>query len=446
MVSEDCARAVTSSRCQSLMLVVVKDRFIRILVLALLLCGASSLVHAQSDPVLYSLLKKQLFDGKFGKLAQVQTAIGTALTRCGKPSISADGVFGNSTVNGVKTLVTCSEIAPHIPAGSAARQGAITQSLWKAVLPNLPSPSVTERAQTIVLTYEATDYDQLEWNFCQSKPLWLPQNPSMPCFTNDPRSYITWGPRGATAGHGKEVQWILWRVEQQDTSIVTAAFGAEAATLRKLIPLNDDSARRLLCSIFADPGKRADWTRAFKELGKSALVRSMYDRHYLSRVSDGSKMERLYRLYDKLGMRPTEVDYGFFLDRATHSSPPSDVDNAAGKIKAWLADKGFQQTPGNVRRAFAANFPTSNQTQDRLGRDVAFFIDAVGESGLTQEERQAWKQRGQLTAANVGLSDGKAAPALNPGSDPNGPGFDKVLNPAPSCPSSVLNPSPPPPH
>jgi hypothetical protein len=235
-------------------------------------------------------------------------------------------------------------------------------------------------------------------------------------------------------------------VEQQDASIVTAAFGADAATLRQLISLNDDSARRLLCSIYADAARRADWTRAFKELGKSALVRSMYDRHYLSRVSDGSKMERLYRLYDKLGITPTEVDYGFFLDRATHSSPPSDVDNAAGRIKTWLAEKGLPRTPANVRRAFAAKFPTPSQRQDRLGRDVAFFIDAVGESGLTPEERQAWKQRGQLTAANVGLSDGRAAPALNPGSDPNGPSFDKVLNPSPSCPASVLNPSPPPPH
>ena len=84
-----------------------KRKLVRTVTLGLLLCGSLSLARAQSDPVLYSLLKKPLFDGKFGKLAQVQAAIGAALTRCGKPTIAADGVFGNSTVNGLKALVTC---------------------------------------------------------------------------------------------------------------------------------------------------------------------------------------------------------------------------------------------------------------------------------------------------------------------------------------------------
>jgi hypothetical protein len=254
---------------------------------------------------------------------------------------------------------------------------------------------------------------------------------------------MTWGPRGATAGHGREVQWILWRVDQRDASIVDTAFGTDASRLRQLISLNDSSARRLLCSIYADESRRASWTRAFKELGKSALVRSMYDLHYLSRASDGAKMATLYRLYDKLGVKPTEVDYAFFLDRATHSSPPSDLDSAARKIQGWLEEKGVTRTPSNVRRAFAATFPTANQRQDRLGRDVAFFIDAVSESGLTQEERQAWIHRGQLSAANVGFSDEREAPALNPGADTNGPSFGESLEPAPLCPQSVLNPRTP---
>lgn len=43
-----------------------------------------SWAHAQSDQVLYSLRRKPLFDGKFGKLAEAQAAIGAALVRCGK--------------------------------------------------------------------------------------------------------------------------------------------------------------------------------------------------------------------------------------------------------------------------------------------------------------------------------------------------------------------------
>ena len=416
---------------------------VRTIVIGLLMCGAPALARAQSDEVLYSLLRKHLFDGKFGKVAEAQAAISAALIRCGRTPIAVDGVFGNGTAAAVRRLAACPEIKAQLPPDSLAHQGAITRSVWKAVLPNSAVPSVEQRAQTLVLTYEATDYDDLEWNFCQNRPLWSPQNPSMPCFTNDPRSYITWGPRGATAGHGKEIQWILWRVDQRDTSIIDTAFGTDASRLRQLISLNDAAARRLLCSIYADKSTRDSWTQAFQKIGKSPLVHSMYDLHYLSSASDGAKMATFYRLYEKLGVEPTEIDYAFFLDRATHSSPPSNLDSASKKIQDWLEEQGAARTPSNVRRAFAAKFPTANQRQDRLGRDVAFFIDAVSESGLTQQERQAWRQRGQLSAANVGLSDDRPAPALNQGANTSGPSFNKSLEPPPPCPQSVLNPRTP---
>jgi len=420
-----------------------KRRLFRTLI-GLLVSGAMTLAHAESDQVLYSLANKSLFDGKFGKLAEIQTAISSALVSCGKTPIVIDGEFGTGTAQAVRTLVACPEIIPHIPLKSSAHQGAITASVWKAVLPNSPMPSVEERAQTLVLTYEATDYDRLEWNFCQSIPLWSPQNPSMPCFTNDPGSYITWGPRGATAGGGREVQWILWRVDRHDHSIVDTIFGSDASKLRQFISLDDSSAKSFLCSIYADERRRAAWTRAFKELGKSALVRSIYDQHYLSRKSDGSKMTTFYRLYNKLGVKPTEIDYAFFLDRATHSSPPSDLDSVAKKIQEWLKNNRVKLTSSNVRRAFAAQFPTARQEEDRLGRDVAFFIDAVSEPGLTRNEWIAWKNRGQLSAANVGLSDERAAPDLNPGADINGPNFGQSIEPVPRCPQSVLKPQKPP--
>lgn len=314
-------------------MLLIRKSVLTTLIIGLLMSVSATFAHAQSDQVLYSLLRKPLFDGKFGKLAEVQAAIGAALLRCGKTSITVDGLFGNETAEAVKVLVRCPEISPNIPPGSSAHQGAITHSVWRALLPKSAMPSVEERAQTLVLTYEATDYDRIEWNFCQSKPLWSPGNPSMPCYSNDPGSYITWGPRGATAGGGKEMQWILWRVEQRDPSVIDTIFGSDASGLRQLISLNKSSAKHLLCSIYADENKRAAWTRAFKELGKSAFVRSMYDLHYLSRASDGSKMATLYKLYEKLGVKPTEVDYAFFLDRATHTSTPKDLDSAVKRIQ-----------------------------------------------------------------------------------------------------------------
>jgi hypothetical protein len=416
-----------------------------IAVLGVWACAAIS-AAAQSDPTLYSLRQTPLFDGRYGKLAEVQQAVNLALARCRKPPVAADGRFGPRTAQAVRDLTTCAAVGPRLPAGSQAFQGAITKSLWLLLLPRAPLPTVEQRAQTLVLTYENTDYTDLEWNFCQSRgpdgTRWSPDDPTKPCYTNDPRSYITWGPRGATAGHGREVQWILWRVERQNRAVVSRAFGPEAAAARQLLTLDDDSAKRFLCSVFADTARRAAWTAAFAELGKSALVRRLYDRHYLSRASDGAKMERLYQLYERLGVAPTEIDYAFFLDRATHSTPPTPDAANADKIRQWLTMNNLSLTPPNARRAFAAVFPTRNQTQDRLGRDVAFFIDAFTETGLTTDELAAWRRRGQLSAANVGLADERAAPPLNIANDTAAPVFNTTLSSP--CPAPVLNPNRPP--
>jgi hypothetical protein len=83
-----------------------RRRLVRTLI-GFLVWGIMTFAHAESDPVLYSLLKKPLFDGKFGKLAEVQAAIGVALARCGKAPIAVDGFFGNGTFEAVKTLVAC---------------------------------------------------------------------------------------------------------------------------------------------------------------------------------------------------------------------------------------------------------------------------------------------------------------------------------------------------
>ena len=416
-------------------------------VLLLTVCQAAFFAQTPPDAVLYSFGQSQLFDGKFGKLAAAQQAASAALMRCGKPGLVADGRFGQGTANAIKLLATCPALKPRLPMGSPAFQGAITAALWRLLLPASPAPTAEQRAQTLVLTYEATDYDSLEWNFCQSRgpdgTRWSPDDPTKPCFSNDPNSYITWGPRGATAGGGKEVQWIIWRAERQDRALVNAAFGAEATAARKFITLDNGSARQFLCEIFANNARKALWTNAFAAFGKASSVRRLYDRHYLSLVSDGAKMKNLYRLYELLGVSPTEIDYGFFLDRATHSSPPAPDAAVVAKIRQWLATNQVPPTPANTRRAFASSFPTSNQTADRLGRDVAFFLDAVTEAGLTPAERAAWQNRNRLSAANVGLSDERPAPALSVTTDNERPNFNGTYT-ATQCSASVLNPQRPP--
>jgi hypothetical protein len=421
----------------------------RILLKTLLLLACVTFAQAQApvDPVLYAYGEAALFDGKYGKVAELQTALRRELRRCRAtvpPNFAADGRFGPATAQAIRQVVACPAVSSRIPSDSAARNGAVTARLWRALLPRSPAPDVAQRAQTLVLTYEATDYDNLEWNFCQSRPRWTPEDPAKPCYTNDPRSYITWGPRGATAGHGREVQWVLWRVEQRNRNILPQAFGPEAADARRLLTLTDDSARRLLCSVFADNTRRAAWTEAFAKLGKVSLVRQMYDLHYLSQASDGAKMAKLYRVWELLGLAPTAVDDALFLDRATHSSIRDTPETYANRIQSWLTERSLPVAPAHARRAFSDAFPTSNQRQDRLGRDVAFFLDNFGPDQLTDAERAAWQQRGRLRASDAGLFDYLPAPVLATTGAVAGPSATQELNPAPECPQSVLNPQKPP--
>jgi hypothetical protein len=408
-------------------------------------CAAQTL----SDAVLYAFRQGVLFDGKFGKFAEVQHAISAALSRCGMPGITVDGRFGSATLQAIKALVNCPAIKPHLPEGSPAAEGAISTALWRLLLPASPLPSIAQRAQTLVLTHEDTDYDSLEWNFCQSKgpdgKLWSPDDPALPCYSNDPNSYITWGPRGATAGGGQEVQWILWRAEQQDHALLNTAFGAEAAAVRRFMTLPDSAARQFLCEVYIDKSRKAQWTQAFAVFGKLPVVQKLYDHHYLSLASDGAKMRDFYRLYDRLGVKPTEIDYAFFLDRATQSSAPAPNGTTVATLTKWLAKLKLEHTPANLRRAIATTFPTPYQKFDRLGRDMAFIVDAVSEARLTAAERSAWQNRGALSAGSVGFSDERPAPPLSTISESSGPRFDGVATQAAatSCPVAVLNPQRP---
>jgi hypothetical protein len=203
-----------------------------------------------------------------------------------------------------------------------------------------------------------------------------------------------------------------------------------------------------LCEIYVDRARKMQWTQAFAVFGKLPVVQTLYDQHYLSLVSDGAKMRDFYHLYERLGVRPTEIDYAFFLDRATQASAPAPTDATAAALTKWLAKRKLAHTPANLRRAIAAVFPTPYQKFDRLGRDVAFIVDAVTEARLTVAERNAWQNRGALSAGSVGFSDERPAPPLSVISvtgELSGPRVDGVATFAAgaSCPVAVLNPKRP---
>jgi hypothetical protein len=109
-----------------------------------------------------------------------------------------------------------------VPANSPARQGAITEAVWSLVMPGVAVPTLDQRVSALVLTFEATDFGvPPEWNFCQDGPHDNPMAPNFVCKNkSDPCSMLTWGPRGATVGGGREIQWVLWLARQENATLI----------------------------------------------------------------------------------------------------------------------------------------------------------------------------------------------------------------------------------
>lgn len=401
----------------------------------------TALGPAQAD-VLYRLGDKSLFDGRYGPIAAAQARANAALVACGKPgSISVDGRFGQGTRAALMTLAQCPAFQARLTSDEDARRGVLTSLYWDALIGEAP-PTVDDRARTLMLTYEATDYTHLEWNYCQSRPLYNPSGGQPFCFSNDPRSYLTWGPNGATAGGGREVQLILQAVDASSPAIIDTGFGKEAGAVRRTFKLVDNPRSRdletYLCGVWANPLRRQAWKAGFEAIGRVPAVRSTFDRLYRSSSLDGGKIATFYRAYTANNLIPTEVDYAFFKDRSAHTSPSflpiqraiADAIGTDPSLPRW-----------KVRQAIALKVRPGNQREDRLGRDVSFYIDGA-ESSLSTEERRAWMMRGRLRASDVGLSDRRPMATFTPG--PALPtGIEDPVPPTDSerdaCPQAVLS-------
>jgi hypothetical protein len=410
--------------------------------LALAFAGAPSSAHAR---ILYKYDGAVLFDGRYGPVAAAQDAINNRLRQCGLGNpIEVDGKFGSGTRTALVRLLSCASYASALGNDAEAQTGALTESVWRLLLTSDP-PSLDARARTLMLSYEATDYVRAEWNFCQSSPLYNPANGQPICYSNDRRSYLTWGPNGATAGHGREVQLILQSIDRNNPALIGAAFGGEAAAVRRMFLMPDDGARRLetyLCGVWSNPDRRQLWRSGFDRLGREILVRDRFDAVYRSASLDGGKIATFYRAYREFGLAPTEIDFAFFKDRSAHmTSSYQRIRDAIASIHATAATPRWR-----VRRAIALAVRPANQRPDRLGRDIAFYVDGAG-GALSGEEGTAWRDRGQYRASDVGLSDARAAGDFQPG-----PAIESsipspaTLTPAEraACPAAVLDTRPPP--
>lgn len=354
---------------------------------------AASLAPAvQADPqILYRYQHVVLIDSQWGPLAQFQAGLAKALTDCGQPALSADGKFGDQTLAAMRRLAACPGYGDFAIGQGQAQDGVVTDALWSKLTAS-PPPAPAKRGFVIWLTHEATDYDKAEWNFNADG---TPQ-------ANDRTSFLTWGPYGATIGHGGEVQAIL----ASAADLTHRCFGGEAPALLGLVGRTSEERGAVVRAAFLDPARKALWRSGFTCFGADAAGRDAYDAYaFASSRWLKPAIDRVSALIPA-GTPRTDIDYAFFADIVMHMTIGSDLMAAARTaLQAAAAQKGSPLTPAERRRVLSHVFVPPNQQRDRLGRDVVYFVDGIGEASLTADERDAWQWRSRLRTSSVGLID-----------------------------------------
>ena len=404
----------------------------------LLTCGLGLASAQASDAVLLDANRYHVNAGRYSAFATFQGNLQRILDICGKgtPQVVAPGEeprgrIGPETRLGIQRALECQALH-EVPRDSAAKTGVITEAVWRAVMPNTPLPTSRERAEALVLSFEATDFgDKPEWNFCEDskvKPAgeFDPRAPGAKCYNDsDPCSFLTWGPRGATAGQGREIQWILWLAWKRAPTQVENAFAAEFSSVARFFRLKGNPRNRcehgaplerFMCAVWLNPARRQVWESALAELGRSPVVRETYAQVYGLDEFDGAKLRAYADLWNGLGLPVSEIDYAFFMDRITHLGGPPAEDEGIDPAKLRACTSG--ESHAAARRCLGQLQPHTTQPTIRLARDVAFYLDAYPEGALSRKEIRAWAEHVPLSAAhNFALSDTRnvqidAAPSL----------------------------------
>ncbi len=342
------------------------------------LAGAST--AAPVDPVLFRYSARSIHGSRWGPIGELQRALSAVAVDCGLPPVMDDGVFGRGTRDTLISVSTCRSWA--------SADGAVSADTWRSLV-HTDSPTARDRAVAMTLTFEATDFDRMEWNFRTR---------------GDERSVLTWGPFGATAGWGGEVQAVLRAVDAIDPALLDRAFGPEVATARRLTASPPDDAFGLLQPVFDAEPRRRRWVDAFAALGAEPAVRSTYFEVAFRPEWLGGALDRLRSL---LPGPATEVDAAFFLDLAVHTAiRPERLDAARAAISE--AEATHPLTAAERRREIGEAFatPLGRWQEHRRGRNVCYTIDDLPP---TAAEQAAWEAFGRLRASDVGLSDERVA-------------------------------------
>jgi len=160
--------------------------------------------------------------------------------------------------------------------------------------------------------------------------------------------------------------------------------------------------------VYGDSARKHLWTQALEHLGALPEGRAAYDWYaFVSGKWFTAGLKRLKSLVTSRAV--TEIDHAFFLDLAVHASiKRSRIDESRTAIEAETARRGRALTPAEMRQAIGSAFAARVNPRwrnDRLGRNVVFYVDGVGITALSGKERTVWRHRSGYRASYYGLSD-----------------------------------------
>ncbi|MFB9127110.1 hypothetical protein E2553_39980 [Paraburkholderia dipogonis] len=377
---------------------------------------------ARDSDILFQLPEtgQPINDGQFGFVTTFRQHLVAIAARCElslpQQLLVPSGKFDSKTAQAIIKVAACHEVSSALPDDDAARKGAITSALWKVVVPDAPAPGLLDRVQAMTFQFEGTDYVTIEFNV-GTKDLGI----------------LTWGPLGATVGQAHQVQTILREIDAQFPKLIDDAFPEESVSIRTLYRTDSDADNaRLVQAVKASPTRKAAWQRGFAALGSNLDVRKIYNAAMAETGKSGlvEGIADFYCSYWAHGWVPTEVDMAFFFDRAVQTAVfQPNTNQAVGAASGVLGKSRGTPSAAERRRAVAANFIlTTGWAEDRLARDVSYYVGAIPEASITEKtfvalqlkknlvgadkggEVAIWRKRSGFEASNFGLSDDRLAP------------------------------------
>ena len=139
------------------------------------------------------------------------------------------------------------------------------------------------------------------------------------------------------------------------------------------------------------------WKAGFAAIGQVLGARHLSTATTRARASTAARSASFRAYTAKYNLQPTAIDYAFFKDRAAHMSASlAPIQQAIANLLAAQPSAARWK----VRQAIALNVrPRGTQRADRLGRDVAFYIDGAG---VRARLRRATTLGGARAPARVG--------------------------------------------